>query len=324
MDERVLVTGSSGFLAGYIIPELLDRGYHVTGLDNLSKTGPGRRSYDSHDNYLPVVGDARDVRLLGRLLERCDQFIAGAALVGGVAYFHARPLDILAANDAITAAACHAGMRAAAHHRLRKVTWVSSSMVYESATEWPSAEGQEMEIPPPRSAYGLQKLAMERYARAAWEQYRLPYTIVRPFNCAGPGEDPRDGMAHVIPDLVARMLAGDEPLGILGDGRQIRHFTHGADLAKGICDAMAHPMAWNEDFNLASPQSTTVVKLADMIWQKIRPGTQTRIKPGPGYPHDVQRRSPDVAKAKRVLGWEAATPLDVTVDQVIDWVRGLG
>ena len=138
-------------------------------------------------------------------------------------------------------------------------------MVFESADSWPSYEGQEREVPPPVSSYGFQKLAVEYFAKAAFDQYGLPFTIVRPFNCVGTGERRALGdveilsgnvslaMSHVVPDLVQKVLKGQDPLHILGDGTQIRHYTYGADLAEGIVTAMEHPDALNEDFNLSTP-----------------------------------------------------------------------
>src|SRR5215475_9838237 len=108
MAERVLVTGAAGFIGGYIVPELLARGFYVTGLDNFSKYGPVRHSYDQHPNYHPICGDAADPGLMRHLLAACDHFIAGAAKAGGIGYFHTRPYDILATNDRITAAAADA------------------------------------------------------------------------------------------------------------------------------------------------------------------------------------------------------------------------
>src|SRR5215469_6404046 len=268
--QKVAVTGAAGFIGGYVVGELLGRGYDVIGLDDYSKYGPVRRSYDDDPRYTFVEGDASDPELMAALLADCDQLIAAAALVGGIAYFHARSYDLLAANERITAATCDAAIRAHRAGRLRKVTWVSSSMVYESADHWPSDEGQQLEVPPPRSAYGFQKLAVEYFARAAFDQYGLPFTIVRPFNCVGIGEgralgaegvmsgNIRLALSHVVPDLVQKVIRGQDPLRILGSGEQLRHYTYGGDVAAGIVTAMAHPDALNEDFNIASAQGTTV------------------------------------------------------------------
>lgn len=185
--SNVLVTGSAGFIGGYVVEELLRRGHSVVGLDNLSKYGPVTKSYDSDPRYTFVEGDAEDVPLLGKLLETCDHFIAGAAMIGGISYFHTYAYDLLATNERIIAASCDAAIEAHRAHHLKKVTYVSSSMVFESADSWPSEEGQERRIPPPLSSYGFQKLAVEYFARAAYDQYGLPFTILRPFNCVGIG-----------------------------------------------------------------------------------------------------------------------------------------
>jgi UDP-glucose 4-epimerase len=331
--QTVAVTGAAGFIGGYLAEELLRRGYGVIGVDDFSKYGQVRRSFDDHPGYTFVEGDARDTELMIRLLAGCDQLVAAAAMVGGIAYFHARAYDLLAANERITAATCDAAIRARRAGRLRKVTWVSSSMVYESADSWPSHEGQQLEVPPPLSAYGFQKLAVEYFARAAWDQYRLPFTIVRPFNCVGVGEgralgaeqimsgNIRLALSHVVPDLVQKVLKGQDPLHVLGSGDQLRHYTYGGDVAAGIVAAMEHPDARNDDFNISAPDGITVADLAGRIWARVHgPDRPLRLAHDAPFRHDVQRRVPSTGKAKRVLGFEAMTSLDDMLDEVIPWV----
>jgi nucleoside-diphosphate-sugar epimerase len=333
--EKVVVSGSAGFIGGYLVEELLRRGYAVAGVDNFSKYGKVRKSYDGHPRYQFVEGDARDADLMTSLLADCDHFVACAAMIGGISYFHAYPYDLLAANERIIASSCDAAIAAHRDGRLRKVTYISSSMVFECAPEWPSYEGQQLEIPPPLSSYGFQKLAVEYFARAAWDQYRLPYTIVRPFNCVGIGEgravadtemlsgNIRLAMSHVVPDLVQKVVKGQDPLHILGSGEQVRHYTYGGDLAAGIIAAMEHPDAANEDFNLSTDQGTTVLELAEAIWCKVRgSGVPLRVISDPPFEHDVQRRVPATEKAKRILGFEATTTLDQMLDEVIPWLSG--
>lgn len=332
--SKVLITGSAGFIGGYVVEALLRAGHEVIGLDNHSKYGKVARSYDNHPAYRLVEGDARDVELVTGLLDGCDHFIAGAAMIGGISYFHAYAYDLLATNERIIAASCDAAIAAHRAGTLQKVTYLSSSMVYEGATAWPSHEGQQLEMPPPHSSYGFQKLAVEFFARAAFDQYQLPYTIVRPFNCVGIGEQRALGdveidsgnvklaMSHVVPDLVQKVVKGQDPLHILGDGSQIRHYTYGGDLAQGVLLAMERPQALNEDFNLSTAQSTSVLELAALIWHKIR-GTDTpfRYVSDPPFEYDVQRRVPATEKAKLVLGFEATTTLDTMLDEVIPWIR---
>lgn len=331
--SQVLVSGSSGFIGGYVVQELLARGHTVVGVDNHSKYGKVARTYDADPAYRLVEGDARDIDVMTELLEGCEHFIVGAAMIGGISYFHTYAYDLLATNERIIASSCDAAIRAFADGTLRKVTYLSSSMVFESADSWPSFEGQERQIPPPISSYGFQKLAVEYFARAAWDQYGLPYTLVRPFNCVGVGEGRALGdvevlsgnvklaMSHVVPDLVQKVLKGQDPLHILGDGTQIRHYTYGGDLARGIVAAMEHPDARNEDFNLSTSQSTTVLELAELIWRKIRGENEPfRWVSDDPFEHDVQRRVPSTDKAKQVLGFEATTTLSEMLDEVIPWV----
>lgn len=331
--SRVLISGAAGFIGGYLVDELLSRGHEVCGVDNLSKYGRVTKSYDDNPRYRLVIGDASDTDSIVDLLEGCDHFIAGAAMIGGISYFHSHPYDLLATNERIIAASCDAAISARRSGRLCKVTYISSSMVFESADSWPSVEGQELAITPPRSPYAFQKLAVEYFARAAWEQHRLPFTIVRPSNAVGIGETRAVGEAdvhsgnvklatsHVVPDLAQKALKGQDPLHILGDGSQVRHYTYGGDLAKGIADAMESPNALNEDFNLSTNVSTSVLELAEAIWRKVH-GTERQFRyiSNEPFAHDVARNIPATGKAKQLLGFEATTTLDEMLDEVVPWV----
>ncbi len=329
---KALISGASGFICGYLVQELLNEGYQVVGLDNYSKYGRVAKSYDSHPNYQLVEGDAKDAELMKELIEDCDQFVAAAAMIGGISYFHEFAYDLLAENERIIAAAFDAAIWAHRHGKLRKITAMSSSMVFENSTEFPTPEGAQRRCPPPSSTYGFQKLATEFFAQGAHEQYQLPYTIVRPFNCVGIGEQRalRDhdiwsgnvklALSHVVPDLVQKILRGQDPVHILGNGMQVRHYTYGGDLARGIRIAMEHENALNDDFNLSTATRTTVLELTGQIWRKINPDKPFRYVCDPPYPYDVQERSPSVDKARRLLGFEATTSLDEILDEVIAWI----
>ena len=306
----------------------------MVGVDNFSKYGPVRRGHDDDPRYRLVEGDAKDAKLLTELALDCDHVVAGAAMIGGISYFHEFAYDLLAENERICAATFDAAIAASRSARLERITVISSSMVFESAEVFPTPEGAERTSPPPRSTYGFQKLAVEYFAHGAHEQYSLPYTIVRPFNCVGIGErralrdhDIMSGnvklaMSHVVPDLCQKIIKGQDPLHILGDGGQVRHYTYGGDLAKGIRMAMESPRAINEDFNLSTAESTTVRQLAETIWRKVHGISRPlHLVYDPPYEHDVQRRVPDVHKAREVLGFEATTSLEAMLDEVIPWIR---
>src|SRR5436305_15154792 len=278
---KILVTGAAGFICGYLVAELLNAGHEVVGVDNFSKYGPVTHTFDHDPRYRLVEGDAKDANLLTRLAADCDHVVAGAAMIGGIPYFHEFAYDLLAENERICAATFDAAISAFRNGRLQKITVLSSSMVFESASVFPTPEGAQQTSPPPRSTYGFQKLATEYFAKGAHEQHGLPYTIVRPFNCVGIGErralrdhDVMSGnvklaMSHVAPDLVQKVLQGQDPLHILGHGSQVRHYTYGRDLAVGIRLALESDRARNEDFNLSTARSTTVLELAELIWKKI-------------------------------------------------------
>jgi UDP-glucose 4-epimerase len=331
--KKILVTGSAGFIGGYVIEELLQHGWEVVGVDNYSKYGIVEKSYDAHPAYTFVQMDVKETTRLCELLTDCDHLLAGAAMIGGISYFHEYAYDLIAENERILASTFDAAIDAFRNHRLQKITVLSSSMVFESAAEFPTPEGAELRSPPPLSTYGFQKLSCEYFARGARLQYGLPYTIARPFNCVGTGEqralgdkDVRSGniklaMSHVVPDLIQKVLKGQDPLHILGEGNQIRHYTYGGDLARGLRTAIEHPDALDEDFNLSTARSTTVLELAELIWQKIQPDRAFRFVCDDPFDYDVQRRVPDTTKAKQVLGFEATTPLGEVLDEVIPWVR---
>jgi len=331
---RILVTGAAGFINGYLVPELLEAGHEVIGLDDFSKYGRIAKSYDDHPCYRFVEGDAKDTTLMRELAADVDLVVASAAMIGGISYFHEFAYDLMAENERILASTFDAAIAAHRDGHLQRIVVMSSSMVYESATIFPTPEGAQLTSPPPVSTYGFQKLASEYFAKGAWEQYQLPYTIVRPFNCVGIGErralrdtDVMSGnvklaLSHVVPDLALKVLKGQDPLHILGDGSQVRHYTYGGDLAHGIRLALESDRLINEDVNLSTATSTTVSELAEAIWRKVHgPEREFRYVSDPPFEHDVRMRVPDVRKARDLLGFEATTSLDEMLDEVIPWIR---
>ena len=246
---KVLVTGSAGFIGGYVVQELLGRGHEVVGVDNFSKYGPVSHAYDTDPAYTLVDGDARDVELLTSLLEGCDHFIAGAAMIGGISYFHEYAYDLIATNERIIAASCDAAIAARPAGRLQKMTYVelvdgvrvdAALALRARATSARSRRRSRRtgsRSSPSSTSRGRRGISTE-----------LPYTIVRPFNCVGIGErrargdaeimsgNVRLAMSHVVPDLVQKVLKGQDPLHLLGSGDQVRHYTYAGDLARGIVD----------------------------------------------------------------------------------------
>lgn len=331
---NVLITGSQGFIGSYICRELLDHGYHVIGVDNFSKYGYLVRGHDKHENFTLVRADCSKESFLDIVKDyEFDYIIAGAAMIGGISYFHTYAYDLLATNERIIANTFDLAISRFKKKKLKKILVLSSSMVFENATIWPTEESHISNCLPPSSTYGFQKLSCEYFAKGAWQQYELPYTIVRPFNCIGVGEEEAIGeheitsgnvkltLSHVVPDLINKCLRGQDPLHILGSGTQIRHYTNGKDIAKGIRICLENKKAINEDFNISTPTSTTVLELAEMIWDKINPDKSFRYVCDPPFEYDVEKRIPSTKKAKEILGFEAQISLSESLDEVITWMQ---
>jgi nucleoside-diphosphate-sugar epimerase len=313
---RVLVTGGAGAIGSAVVRRLLaDSAWEVRVGDHREPPLWMREGCEIR------TGDLRAPDAADAAMDGCSHVIHLAAIVGGIANFHKLPFTLFEVNNALTGAIAHA----AADHDVERFVYVSSSMVFERATEFPTTEEYLDSCPAPRSAYGFSKLAGEVYTRAAHEEHGLRYTICRPFNAYGPGELPdadEPGIAHAVPDLIHKALTGRRPLEIFGSGEQTRTITHVDDIADGIVTAMASPAGENEDFNISASQELTVAELARLIWEACgNEPTEFELAHLPSFTVDVQRRWPSVEKAKRLLGWEARVELDDGIAQTVEWLR---
>jgi UDP-glucose 4-epimerase len=297
--SRVLVTGGAGTIGSAVVRRLLgDPDFEVRVSDHGHAPDWMREACEIHS------GDLRDVDEARKALRGCSHVIHLAAIVGGIANFHKLPFTLSEANHALY----NAVFRAAIEGGVERFVYVSSSMVFERADQFPTTEAHLPDCPPPRSAYGWSKLAGEVYCRAAHDEHDLPYTICRPFNAYGPGERPEaePGIAHVVPDLLRKSLDRLRPFPIFGSGEQTRTLTHVDDIADGIVTAMAHPAGLNEDFNISTSEELTVAEIARICWEAAgNDPAAFELEHLPTFDVDVQRRWPSVEKAERVLGWRA-------------------
>jgi nucleoside-diphosphate-sugar epimerase len=312
----VLVTGGAGTIGAAVVRRLLrDPQWEVRVSDQRQAPAWMRESAEIHTADLRSAEHAREAAAA------CSHVIHLAAIVGGIANFHQLPYTLTEANNALTAAV----VRAAFEEEVERLVYVSSSMVFERATEFPTTEQHLQGCPAPRSAYGFSKLAGEVYARAAHDEHGLRFTICRPFNAYGPGELPEPGepgIAHAVPDLIAKSLAHQRPLQIFGSGEQTRTLTHVDDIADGIVTAMASPAGENEDFNISASQELTVAEIAAVIWKACgNDPAELEFEHLPSFQVDVQRRWPSVDKARRLLGWGARVPLEDGIAETVEWLR---
>jgi UDP-glucose 4-epimerase len=312
---RVLVTGGAGTIGAAVVRRLLaggDREVRVS--DQREAPEWMAASCDVHRGDLRSADEARAA------VSGCSHVIHLAAIVGGIANFHRLPHTLLEVNTGLY----NSVFRATLEKPVERLLYVSSSMVFERATVFPTPEEHVHDCPAPRSAYGFSKLAGEVYCRALHDELGLPYTICRPFNAYGPGEQPdtEPGIAHAVPDLIRKVLSGQRPLEIFGSGEQTRTLTHVDDIAEGIVTALSHPAAVNEDFNISTSDERTIAEIARIVWEACgREPSEFELRHLPSFEVDVQRRWPSVEKAERLLGWRAQVELEAGIADTVRWLR---
>lgn len=310
---KILVTGGAGFIGSEVVRQLLEKGYKVRVADDLSKK---KAKVPLNCEFLRV--DLTNKKEALRAMEGVDFCIHLAAKIGGIGYFHKYPATILSENNSMYSAV----FEAAVAKKIERIIYLSSSMVFESTDSFPSKEEDIEKIPPPISAYGFSKLAGEWYCKSFKDEFRLNYIIIRPFNAYGINEAPGEevGYAHVIPDLIKKILSGQYPLELLGDGKQTRCFTHVSDIARGIILAM-ESREENKDFNIGSEKEMKMIDLARLLWKICKVERPFKVKFVPGFKYDIKRRVPSSKRARKILGWEPLRKLEEELPMIVDWVR---
>jgi UDP-glucose 4-epimerase len=313
--SRVLVTGGAGMVGGAIVRALMgDPDFEVRVCDEREAPAWIREGSEVQ------TADLRDPVQARSAVAGASHVIHCAAIVGGIGNFHRLPYTLTDVNNALY----NGVIGAAIAEGVERFVYISSSMVFERASVFPTPEEHLPDCLAPVSAYGFSKLTGEVYCHAAHEQFGLPYTICRPFNAYGPGEYPADepGIAHAVPDLIRKVLAGQRPLEIFGSGTQTRTLTHVDDIASGVLAAMRSPAGLNEDFNISAAQELSVAEIARLIWEACGEDPDAfALAHLPSFPVDVQRRWPSVEKAKRLLDWEADIELTDGLAQTVNWLR---
>ncbi len=314
MKKSILVTGGAGFIGSEVVKQLLQKGYQVRVADDLSKK---EAKVPKGSEFVKV--DLTDKKAAIKVMEDMDYCIHLAAKIGGIGYFHKYPATILSENNKLYSAI----FEAAVAKKIKRLVYLSSSMVFESTNKFPSHEDDIRKIPPPLTSYGFSKLIGEQYCMAFAEQFNLKYSICRPFNSYGINEAPGEevGYAHVIPDLIKKIISNQYPLEMLGDGQQTRCFTHVSDIARGIIMTIESEKAINENFNIGTEDETRMIDLAKMIYKLCGINKPFKVSFVPGFKHDIRRRVPSSAKARRILGWKPEKKLEEELPMIIEWVK---
>ena len=316
---KIVVTGSEGSLMQAVIPHLVAAGHSVVGVDNFFRYG----RVDRHRDYALVEGDLTDAGFARQVVHGADGVIQAAARIFGVGGFHKYPADILAHDVTL-----HQNVLWAARESgVRKVAYISSSMVYERCERHPSPEGEVFEARIPATDYGLSKLVGERLSIAFRQQYGLESVVWRPFNIITPHERgaAEQGISHVFADFV-RMIVFEKrnPVPLIGDGRQVRCFTWIDDVAQAIARWSFDPVTNGSAFNLGNPEPITMRELAYLIYEEaqalsVLPRTDRPLgfTTTPTFSDDVRVRIPDVTKAETELGWRPTVKVREAVQRCV-------
>jgi len=313
-NKHILVTGGAGFIGSRMVSKLVEKNCKIRVIDDLSK-GEASNLEPIIDKIKFIQGDLLKPEVANKVLKDIDVCFHFAAKIGGIGYFHKYPATSIRDNSIM-----NLNLWDAAKETKLKMVCISSSMVFERTSTFPTPEIAVEASPPPLTGYGFSKLMSEYIARTYYEEFNVPFLIIRPFNTFGPGENPGDyvGYAHVIPDIVKKILSGQYPIEILGDGSQTRAYTYVDDVVDGIIFAAEH--AENDDFNVASGVETSVLELTELIWSIIGKKEPLKIKYLPSFKFDVKRRIPDISKIKK-LGWEPKISLEQGLKTTIEWLR---
>lgn len=316
---KILITGVAGFIGSNLAQSLLNDGHEVAGLDNLSQGDRlNMEPFHDHPRFEFIQGDVLDVNAMVKAAKGCEYIYHLAAFK--IPRF-GNAFDTLHINQQGTQNAIEAAVAHQAH-----LIFSSTSDVYGKNPNIPFSEEHDLVLGPPnvkRWAYAISKAFDEQMCYAEAERRDLKFTIVRFFGGYGPNQNltwwggPQSVFINNVLDDIA--------IPVHGEGLQTRSFTYVADHVEGLRRVMAVKESLGQVFNLGNDREITIVDLAKMIWNMVRPGTEPKIEFIPyatfGKYEDVARRVPDITKSKSVLGFQAKWSLEEGLPKTIEWQK---
>lgn len=318
---NALVTGGAGFIGSHLTDALLERGHGVIALDNLSTGSHGNIEHllDRPD-FEFVLGSILNVDLMDDLASRADAIFHLAAAVG-VKLIVEKPLESLATNIRGSEVVFEK-----AHKYGCKVLVTSTSEIYGKNTSDQLHEEDDRILGSPlksRWSYSEAKAIDEILAFTYWKEKNLPTVIVRLFNTVGQRQTGSYGM--VIPRFVQQAIR-NEPITVYGNGTQTRCFCYVGDVVGALIDLIEHPEAYGKVFNIGATDEISIEELAHRVIGVS--GSTSKIKYlsyedayEEGF-EDMQRRVPDITRARELVGFEPAVGLDEVIASVVAEHRG--
>lgn len=315
---KVLITGGAGFIGSHLSEELLKRGEEVFVIDDLS-TGSieNIEHLKSNPKFHYTIDTIKNEPLLAELVDRCDVVYHLAAAVG-VKLIIESPVNTIETNIYGTELVLKC-----ANKKKKKVMVASTSEVYGKNNNVPFKEDYDVVLGSTKNgrwSYACSKAIDEFLALAYWREKKLPVVVVRFFNTVGPRQTGRYGM--VIPNFVKQALLG-HPITVYGDGKQSRSFTYVGDVVKGISELMNNTKAVGEVFNIGHGKEITISELADLVKKITNSKSEIVYIPydkayEEGF-EDMQRRSPDISKINKLIGYKPTMDIKEILEKVVEY-----
>lgn len=311
-DSVFLVTGGAGFIGSNLCEAILEMGFKVKALDDLS-TGKEENieSFMSNEKFTFINGDIRDLETCVKVCEGVDYILHQAAW-GSVP----RSIEMPLVYEEINIKGTLNMMEAARQNNVKKFVYASSSSVYGDEPNLPKVEGREGDV---LSPYALTKKVNEEYGRIFANHYGLETIGLRYFNVFGRRQDPHGYYAAVIPKFVKALLNDEAPT-INGDGLQSRDFTYIENVIEANLKACLAPSnVKGEAFNVAYGGQE---KLID-VFNKLKNLLQKDIEPNFGLdrPGDIKHSNADITKAREKLGFEPEYDFNAGIELAVDWYK---
>lgn len=311
-DSVFLVTGGAGFIGSNLCEAILDMGYQVRCLDDLSTGKQENIDFlQGRDGYTFIKGDIKDLDTCMKACEGVD-YVMNEAAWGSVPRSIEMPLFYEENNIRGTLNM----MEAARQQGVKKFVYASSSSVYGDHPVLPKVEGQEGNL---LSPYALTKRADEEYGKLYKKLYGLDTYGLRYFNVFGRRQDPDGAYAAVIPRFIRQLLHGEAPT-INGDGKQSRDFTYIDNVIEANLKACLAPSeAAGEAYNIAFGGREFLIDIYDDLCKAL--GVSVEPHFGPDRPGDIKHSNADISKARNLLGYDPEYDFASGIALAIDWYK---